>query len=242
MGCAITIGPNRIKSDENYFVIPHLAWSKQLNNGNAFALSFYGRGGMNTTWKGGSATFDPDGPGTDFGPMTFPGTYGAGDAGVDYNQAFLDITWAKKINERFSFGISGVIVAHWFEAEGVASFAPLTETYARPLLETGQPGNPTNLSNNGHDWAFGYGFKVGIHYALSERVSFGAMYQSTIWMDRPPIPWPGISTLSMLGTAMWIQWATRSHIFSVARPPVSVVPISTVALVVATAVASAGKT
>jgi long-chain fatty acid transport protein len=182
MGCAITIGPNNIKSDKNYFVIPHLAWSKQLDNGNAFALSFYGRGGMNTTWKGGTATFDPDGPGSDFGPMTFPGTYGAGDAGVDYNQAFLDLTWAKKVNDRFSFGITGVVVAHWFEATGVASFAPLTESYARPLLETGQPGNPTNLSNNGHEWAFGYGLKVGIHYALSERVSFGAMYQTKIRM------------------------------------------------------------
>ena len=82
-GCAITIGPNNIKSDKNYFVIPHLAWSKQLENDSAFALAFYGRGGMNTTWKGGMATFDPDGPGTDFDPMTFPGTYGAGDAGVE---------------------------------------------------------------------------------------------------------------------------------------------------------------
>jgi long-chain fatty acid transport protein len=183
MGCAITIGPNDIKSDENYFVIPHLSWSKQLDNGNAFALSFYGRGGMNTTWKGGTATFDPDGPAPGLGPMTFPGTYGAGDAGVDYNQAFLDVTWAKKVNDRFSFGITGVLVAHWFEATGVASFAPLTETYARSFVETGQPTMPTNLSNNGHDWAFGYGFKVGIHYELSEQVSFGAMYQSNIWMN-----------------------------------------------------------
>jgi long-chain fatty acid transport protein len=181
--CAITIGPNDLKSDENYFVIPHLSWSKQLDNGNAFALSFYGRGGMNTTWKGGTATFDPDGPSPELGPMTFYGTYGAGDAGVDYNQAFLDVTWAKKVNDRFSFGLTGVLVAHWFEATGVASFAPLTETYARSFVETGQPTMPTNLSNNGHDWAFGYGLKVGIHYALSESVTFGAMYQSKIWMD-----------------------------------------------------------
>jgi long-chain fatty acid transport protein len=182
--CAITIGPNDLKSDENYFVIPHLAWSKQLDNGNAFALSFYGRGGMNTTWKGGTATFDPDGPAPGEDPTTFYGTYGAGDAGVDYNQAFLDITWAKKVNDRFSFGITGVLVAHWFEATGVASFAPLTQTCARSLNpQTGQCEMPTNLSNNGHDWAFGYGFKVGIHYALSERVTFGAMYQSNIWMD-----------------------------------------------------------
>ena len=31
--------------------------------------------------------------------MTFEGTYGAGKAGVNLNQAFLDITWAKKVND-----------------------------------------------------------------------------------------------------------------------------------------------
>jgi len=181
--CAITIGPNDIKSDSNYFIIPHIAKSWQLDNGNAFALAFYGRGGMNTDWRGGSATFDPDGPAPDLGPMTFPGTYGAGDAGVDYNQAFLDVVWAKKMNERLSLGVTGIVVAHWFEATGVGSFAPLTETYARSYFETGQPTMPTNLSNNGHDWAFGFGFKVGLHSQLSDRVSLGVMYQSQIWMD-----------------------------------------------------------
>jgi long-chain fatty acid transport protein len=181
-GCAITIGPNNITSDSEYFVIPHIARSWQRDDGTAWALSFYGRGGMNTDWKGGTATFDPDGPGPDFGPTTFPGTYGAGNAGVDYNQAFLDITWAKRVNEKVSLGISGVLVAQWFKADGVATFAPLTETYARPFVETGVPGNPTALSNNGHDWSYGAGIKVGLHALLSERVSLGIMYQSKIWM------------------------------------------------------------
>ncbi len=92
---AFTIGPNNLKSDSNYFVIPHIARSWQMANESAFALSFYGRGGMNTTWNGGTATFDPDGPGP-AGPLTFDGTYGAGKAGVNLSQAFLDITWAKK--------------------------------------------------------------------------------------------------------------------------------------------------
>ena len=62
--------------------------------------------------------------------MTFPGTFGAGDAGVNLSQAFLDVTWAKQFNDRFSFGVSAVLVAQYFEAKGVMSFAGYTETFA----------------------------------------------------------------------------------------------------------------
>jgi long-chain fatty acid transport protein len=177
---AITIGPNNINSNSKYFVIPHIAKSWQLENGAAWALSFYGRGGMNTDWKGGTATFDPDGPGP-AGPMTFPGTYGAGDAGVNFSQAFLDITWAKQLNDRLSLGISGVLVAQYFKADGVMSFAPLTETYATGAI-VGAPVLPENLSNNGTDFSYGGGLKLGLHAKLSERVSLGVMYQTKITM------------------------------------------------------------
>ena len=188
MGCAFTIGPNSLKSKSNYFFIPHIAWSKQLENGNAIAVSFYGRGGMNTDWQGGSASFSPFGPGS---TGTFPGTYGdgvmdfdgmdpstmgKGNAGVNLSQAFLDLTWARKFDNDVSFGVSAVFVAQMFEAKGVRTFGTFTETYVNG-------GNPQNLSNNGTDWSYGYGLKVGIHAPLSERFSFGAMYQSKIWMS-----------------------------------------------------------
>ena len=178
MGCAFTIGPNDLKSDSDYFVIPHIAKSWQLANDAAWALSFYGRGGMNTDWRGGTATFDPDGP---MGPepvTTFDGTYGAGKAGVNLNQAFFDITWAKKLNEKLSLGVSAVLVAQMFKANGVGSFAAYTETFAA----SGGTVMPTSLSNNGNDWSFGAGLKVGLHSPISDKVSLGLMYQTKIWM------------------------------------------------------------
>ena len=88
---AFTIGPNDIDSDSEYFLIPHFSRAWQKANDAAFVFSFYGRGGMNTDWRGGTATFDPDGPGP--APvMTLPGTFGAGNAGVDLMQGFMDIT------------------------------------------------------------------------------------------------------------------------------------------------------
>jgi long-chain fatty acid transport protein len=184
MGCAFTIGPNSLKSKSNYFYIPHISWSKQLANGNALGISFYGRGGMNTDWQGGSATFDPDGP---MGPTpvsTFPGTYGDGlfggngKAGVNLSQAFLDVTWAKQFNENFSFGVSAVLVAQMFEADGVRTFAQYTESFAN----SNGVEFPQNLSNNGTDWSYGYGAKIGIHAPINEMFSLGAMYQTKIRM------------------------------------------------------------
>ena len=175
---AFTIGPNRIKSDNDVFFLPHIAKSWQLNNGNAWGISFYARGGMDTEWNGGTATFDPDGPGP--APVTtFDGTYGAGTAGVNLNQAFLDLTWGKQINDQFSLGISAVLVAQWFKAKGVGSFAGFTETFAA----SGGTVMPDSLSNNGHDWSFGAGVKFGMHAPLSDKVSLGLMYQTKIWMN-----------------------------------------------------------
>lgn len=189
---AFTIGPNNLKSDSNYFVIPHIAKSWQLDNGNAWALSFYGRGGMNTDWNGGTASFDPDGQCGPAGAMTFPGTYGdgafgdSGKAGVNLSQAFLDITWGKKLDENFSLGISAVLVAQYFKANGVRTFSPYTETYASSLDPQNPCGSmptmPANLSNNGTDWSYGGGLKFGLHYDFSDAVSFGIMYQTKIMM------------------------------------------------------------
>ncbi len=176
-GGTFTIGPNKLKSDSNYFFIPHIARNWQLNNGNAFGLAFYGRGGMDTTWNGGTATFDPDGPGP--APvMTLDGTYGNGRAGVNLSQAFLDVTWAKAVNDRFSFGLAGVFVAQTFKAYGIGSFAGFTETFAA----SGGTVFPENLSNNGKEYSYGAGFKLGMHSQISESFSFALSYQTKIWM------------------------------------------------------------
>ena len=194
MPCAFTIGPNSLKSKSNYHVIPHIAKTWQRDNGTAWALSFYGRGGMNTDWKGGTATFAPMGPGS---TSTWPGTYGDGvmdfdgmdpatigngNTGVNLSQAFLDVTWAKKFDNNFSLGVSAILVAQMFEADGVRTFSPYTKTYAESYVQTGVPVMPENLSNNGTDWSYGYGLKVGMHFPVNDMVSFGVMYQTEIKM------------------------------------------------------------
>ncbi len=182
-GGAFTIGPNNLDSGRNYFVIPHVAYGWKVGEKGALGLAFYGRGGMNTKWEGGTASFDPDGPAGPAPVMTLDGTFGNGTAGVDLNQAFLDIAYAYKVSDQLILGASLVTVIQLFEARGVGTFAGFTETFVEPILTTGIPGNPTSLSDNAHEFSTGFGAKVGFQANLSDGVSIAAAYQTEISMD-----------------------------------------------------------
>jgi long-chain fatty acid transport protein len=185
-GGAFTIGPNDLQSSREYFVIPHIAYSWALGTDSAFALAFYGRGGMNSEWDGGTATFDPSGQAGP--PGTFDGTFGGAlvgqgaTAGVDLSQAFLDITYARKAGDNFAWGAGLVVAVQSFAAKGVGTFGPFTETFAEGLAAGGPPGNPTNLSNNGHEFSYGVGAKVGFQANLGASTTFAASYVSEIGM------------------------------------------------------------
>ncbi len=182
-GGTFTIGPNKIDSDNNYFYVPHMAGSWAINDRSAWAASFYGKGGMNTTWHGGTATFDPDGPGP--APvMTLPGTYGGGvvgnngTAGVDLMQAYLEVAYAFSATENITWGGSLVGVMALFSARGLSAFAGYTETFAA----SGGTVFPDSLTNNGHDQAYGLGAKLGLKWDWTENVTFAASYQFKINM------------------------------------------------------------
>ena len=141
------------------------------------AAAFYARGGMNTKWVGGTATFDPDGPGP--APVTtFDGTYGGGTAGVDLMQAFLNFTYARKVSDQFSLGASAIIAVQRFEARGVSQFAGFTETFNR----SGGTVMPKNLSGNGHDMSYGYGASIGLQWNPVDMFSFAAAYTTKMSM------------------------------------------------------------
>ncbi len=184
-GGTFTIGPNSIDSDNDYFYIPNMAGSWAINDESAWAMAFYGRGGMNTTWKGGTATFDPDGPGP--APvMTLPGTYGGGlvggngGAGVDLNQAFLELTYARSVGDKFTWGASMIGVMQLFSARGLSAFAGYTETFAA----SGGTVFPDSLTNNGHDKSYGLGAKLGIKWDLTDSLAFAAAYKFKIGMSK----------------------------------------------------------
>ncbi len=175
---AFTIGPNDIDSDREYFVIPYIGKVWDYKDNAALAVNFYGRGGMSSYWSGGTATFDPDGPGP--APvMTLPGTYGDGTVRMNLSQAFLDTTAAFDLGS-WKVGITVVLAIQAFKTEGLNNFAGFTETFAA----SGGMTFPTNLTNNGTEFSYGYGLKLGAIWEANERLNLGIAYQSeTIMTD-----------------------------------------------------------
>jgi len=175
-----TIAEGKIDSSSEYFPIPYVAKNWSLQNDANITAAFYGRGGMNTDWDSSNASATSYFCGaTPLGaPATGPGPYCAGKAGVDLSQAFLNINYSAKSGDNFAWGIGPVLAVQMFEANGVATFTPVTNSFNA----SGGTTLPTALSNNGHDMAFGWGITGGIWAGLSDNVSVGLSYQSKISM------------------------------------------------------------
>lgn len=179
-GGAFTIGPNDLTSANKLFPIPYFAFKRQLDPQDSLGFAFYGRGGMNTKWVGGSATFDPDGPGP--APvMTLPGTFGSGTAGVDLMQAFANLSVAHlTADRRLSLGVALIFAAQRFEARGLGAFAGYTESFAA----SGGTAMPTALSDNGHEMSYGGGASVGFEWRPLPRWAVAAAYTSKMYMSK----------------------------------------------------------
>jgi len=147
--------PGNVESGSDYFFIPSIGWSKQINENSAIGIAMYGNGGMNTDYN--AATFN----------YVIPLS---GPTGVDLMQLFIAPTYAHKFAEKHSFGITPIIGAQFFEAKGLQAFG-------------GFSSDPTNLTNNGHDSAYGFGARIGYLGKLTDQFNVGFSYQTKIYMD-----------------------------------------------------------
>jgi long-chain fatty acid transport protein len=167
-GCTFSIGDgDQDKDSENeIFLIPQFGYNWVVDEESTIGLSVFGNGGMNTEYKGGTASI-PDGMG---GHNQLPGTFGDGTAGVDLSQLFVSTTYARKITDTSSWGISGIIAYQRFEAKGLGNFASFSS-------------DPDNLTNNSHDDSTGLGVRFGIQAEITPGIRFGAAYQPKIDMS-----------------------------------------------------------
>ncbi len=150
-----------VESGSESFLIPNFGYGREMGVDSAFALTVYGNGGMNTDWDA-SDTVLP----TPAGPMAV-GTFGMGDAGVDYEQLFVNFAWARRVSPAVSLGVAGIVNYSRLEMKGISGFAPFST-------------DPSRLSNNGKDDDTGFGAIVSAQFELTDDTSLSVGYQSKI--------------------------------------------------------------
>ncbi len=84
---------------------------------------------------------------------------------VTFNQLYLEPSYALKIGEKHAFGISALLMCQTFEVTGIYSFGGMSQ-------------DPEHLSNNGTDYNYGAGFKIGYMGEILKGLNFGVSYQS----------------------------------------------------------------
>lgn len=162
-------------SESKWFFIPEFAYNKVLDDQMSVGVSVFGNGGMNSDYAS---------PGI---PLFQCSPFGCGssDTGINLQQAFIVPTFAFKVNEQHSLGIGLNIVAQGFKSWGLGAFSA-TYPSGFPFAPPGSgpfSTSPSNVTDNGTDWAWGWGVRVGWIGRINDMVSLGAYYSSKTWMQ-----------------------------------------------------------
>lgn len=155
------LNPGKVEANPDVpldiFIIPQGGMNWRINERTAFALIVYANGGLNTTY----GNFD--------NPTCPPGTEGkgvfcGGRAGIDLVQVFIAPTLAIQVNDWWRVGVSPILALEAIEIRGLSAFAPRSV-------------DADDLSDNGHDYALGYGLKIGTQVQATDGLSFAAVFQ-----------------------------------------------------------------
>ncbi|MEH6543765.1 MAG: outer membrane protein transport protein [Porticoccaceae bacterium] len=158
------------RSANSLFLVPEFAYSRQVSDTLAIGLASYANGGLNIELHDTTGV-----PGTNSNPDTCgtrPGNFllGCGELGFDLSQFIVAPTVAWTFAPGHSIGISPLLTLQAFKAFGLQAFAPGSRY-------------PNHVSNNGYDYAFGMGVRVGWYGEIRPWLSLGAAYASKTYMQ-----------------------------------------------------------
>jgi len=94
-----------------------------------------------------------------------------GRTGIDLAQLLLGFTYARELNDKHTIGITPTLAAQRFKASGLQGFAGISS-------------DATNLTDNGYDYSYGYGLRLGWLGEMNDQLTLGAMAQTKMYMDK----------------------------------------------------------
>jgi long-chain fatty acid transport protein len=195
-------GTGSVTSENHDFLIPNLGYAQPLDAHSAIGVAIFANGGMNTDYRS-SDTFR--GLGTFGGNNRFanppaylppdpragtqiPGTsaQGGGNAGVNLEQLGFSLAYSREVADGLSLGAAFLLGYQTIEVKGVGAFQGFTQTFTQSMLasRTMNAVSPSQLTDNGKDASWGYGFQVGGLWEVNPMLSLGASYRTKMYMDK----------------------------------------------------------
>ncbi|MBK9246500.1 MAG: outer membrane protein transport protein [Burkholderiales bacterium] len=148
-------------NESSNFFIPEFGYNQMLNSAMSLGVSVYGNGGMNT---------DYDKP--------FP-LFGSTRPGVDLSQLFIAPTLGYKITPQHAVGISLNLAVQRFKAHGLENFTGDGSSPMAPRFSM----YPDKVTDNGNDWSYGVGVRIGYLGQFTPNLAVGLTYQSKTSMS-----------------------------------------------------------
>ncbi|NBC49183.1 MAG: long-chain fatty acid transport protein [Gammaproteobacteria bacterium] len=195
-------GTGTVTSKNNDFLIPNFGYAHPLDERSAIGVALFGNGGMNTdyrssdtflefgTYGGNNRLANPPAylPPDPRAGTQIPGTsaQGGGNAGVNLEQLGLSLAYSREVVDGLSLGVAALLGYQTIEVKGVGAFQGFTQTFTQSMLasRTMSAVSPSNLSDNGKDSSWGYGFQIGGLWEVNPMLSVGASYRTKMYMGK----------------------------------------------------------
>ena len=153
---ACCLSPDGQVSEKGWFLLPNVGFAYEINDKYSFGLGMVGYAGGRTYYK----------------PNIFDAAPDAPAAGVNLEIGMMSPTISYKIKENQAIGVSLLIAGARFEALGLGPFKQFSK-------------HRDFVSDNGHDWSFGAGLRIGWQGHFDEdKWSFAAVYQTETYMSK----------------------------------------------------------
>ena len=157
------VAPEGATSRNTLFPIPNIAYSQPIDATSSWGVAVYGVGGGNTLFNAiPNANCAALGGGA--------GIYCGGESGTNLNKVFVSLGYARRFGN-VSLGISPIFAIQQFSAYGFGAFAAGSAS-------------PTNLTNNGFDYNYGGGVRVGAEWHATQTLRFGIAATTPMWMTK----------------------------------------------------------
>lgn len=161
-GAPRIVAPGRVESGRPWFPVPNGGYVQPIDADSSWSIASYANGGINTAY---SAAYQhaPNG-----------GVFGGGFAGVDLEQAFMSVSYARRFHTPIgpiAIGVAPTIAVQMLNIQGAKVFAPYSS-------------NPWELSDMSYDWSWGGGLRAGLTWGITDRLRFGFAASTPIWMSR----------------------------------------------------------